>query len=200
MSDKSEDDKNGRGFDFRKIWEFIKSRWVFILLLAWAITTFILLRQKWDRAGDLISATAVETLVFVTWFYAVQTRKLVEEEKKNRETDLIEKRIAEFYVPITDILHKIKECFPEGKSDIEAIFKWEHELSKVFRAKAYMVSPATADRIAIIFPYILQDAIDSQKNKPPFHDYEVKQAAAIIVINREWKELEDQLRKLYGIE
>ncbi len=199
MSDKSKDNKNSRSVGFRRAWEFIKTRWIFVLLTAWTITTVLLVCQRWGHVGELISAISVETLVFVTWFYAMQAKRLVEEEQKKREADLYERRIAEVFMPLNDILDRIRDCFPEGKADTDSVYHFLVDLERLFWAKAYLVSPETTNRFTEVFPYILQDAIDSQRNIP-VHNYQAKVMAAKILLNREWRETEDRIRKLYGIE
>jgi len=65
--------------------------------------------------GNIIQADAIIALVFITGFYAKQTRELVEqeqlslkEEKKKRVADFWEGRLKEFYLPLNFIILKLQ--------------------------------------------------------------------------------------------
>ena len=74
---------------FQKWWEVLIGVAVFIVI---NIAIFLLNN---NQINNSIQATAVIGLILVTWFYAIQTQKLVEEEKKSLDEEK-EKRRAEY--------------------------------------------------------------------------------------------------------
>jgi hypothetical protein len=74
---------------FQKWWKVLIGVAVFIVINI----AFFLLND--NQINNSIQATAVIGLILVTWFYAIQTQKLVEEEKKSLDEEK-EKRRAEY--------------------------------------------------------------------------------------------------------
>jgi len=79
----------------KKICQWIKKYWkAIILVLAWLIACLIIHWQNLD-INDKVQAWAIITLVFITLYYAIQTQKLVEQERISLEEE-IKIRIANF--------------------------------------------------------------------------------------------------------
>jgi hypothetical protein len=87
---------------------WIKLRWkIIVSLILWVGSVLTVSIAGTIHLSDRIQAASMITLVFITWFYAVQTQALVkeqrrslEEEKKKRVADFGEKRISELLVPL----------------------------------------------------------------------------------------------------
>ncbi|MFW6172230.1 MAG: hypothetical protein ACOC5T_00595 [Elusimicrobiota bacterium] len=139
----------------KKIWKLIKKSWeIIILVITWLITCFVVFIQKL-RVSDKVQALAIITLVFITLYYAIQTHKLVqqeklslEEERKRRITNFGEKRLKEFYLPLirelTNILGALKGTEPEKIEDINESF---HKFIKIYLDKHYLCKSSINEKI-----------------------------------------------------
>lgn len=103
---------------------WIEARWGFFAgLVLWGITIVILFLIGTMQLSERVQAASMITLVFITWYYAVQTQDLVKEEKQAliEETD---KRAAEYGEKrITIFLHPFKERLLSLKLGLDIIIK-----------------------------------------------------------------------------
>lgn len=114
----------------KKVWK--ENKWLIIFWFLVIIMVFLLLRflRPSEMINNIIQAILIVTLVFVTFFYAKQTQRLVEEErksleeiKKKRDADYWERRISEFYKPFID---KLNNMIVEIRKDpIDTDRTWE---------------------------------------------------------------------------
>ncbi|MBE3143931.1 MAG: hypothetical protein IMZ61_08410 [Planctomycetes bacterium] len=144
----------------KKIKEWFRAHWKILASLAvWAALIFIVLLVGKMQLGDRIQAASVITLVFITWFYAIQTQALVkeerralEEEMKKRQAEYGEKRIKDFLNPLIAMLENFRMDFQftvlpsEGKTELDFkkyIDRASNNLWKIdemFRSKMYMAN------------------------------------------------------------
>jgi len=82
----------------KKTFEWLKAHWRILIGIAlWAAIVALVFFIGDMSLSDRIQATSVITLAFITWFYAVQTQRLVKEQKDALEEER-KKRNAEFGV------------------------------------------------------------------------------------------------------
>lgn len=109
--------------EWRKVIAFLKKlikKWGKVIggLVVLILIIAVIFHQK-ILLDDKIQAGSVVVLIFVTWFYAVQTQKLVEEERKSleeeskkRRADYGEKRLESFYCPLDKMLYEFRGLLP----------------------------------------------------------------------------------------
>jgi hypothetical protein len=96
---------------------WLKANWRQIIgLLLWMAIVLVILFIGTLKASDRIQAGSVVTLVFITWFYAIQTQALVKEERRafraerdKRVAEYGEKRITQFLIPLKNKLQQLKD-------------------------------------------------------------------------------------------
>ena len=107
----------------KKICDWFIAHWrVLVGIAVWAaIVSIIFFQSGLDSQprlslSDKIQAMSVITLVFITWFYAVQTQRLVkeqknaiEEERKKRSAEFGVERIENFLRPLLQHLDDLKD-------------------------------------------------------------------------------------------
>ena len=119
-----------------------------ILVFIWILASIFVLILLCPQIDEMIQAEAIITLVFVTIFYAIQTQKLVkqekislEEEKKRKTVDFWQSRLIEFFLPLRINLQKLQvivmEFRPFSSDEFSKIISEFIELM----SKAYMLSP-----------------------------------------------------------
>ena len=87
----------------KKIMEWLNAHWG-ILVAVWAAIIAAIFVFGAMQLGDRIQATTTITLVFITLFYAIQTQRLVDEERKGRSAEFGIQRIEELLRPLIEIL------------------------------------------------------------------------------------------------
>ena len=101
----------------KKIFEWLKAQWgILIGITAWAAIIVLVFFIGGMSLSDRIQAMSVITLVFITLFYSVQTRRLVkeqrdtlEEERKKRYAEFGMQRIQKFLRPLLERLEGLKD-------------------------------------------------------------------------------------------
>ena len=118
---------------------------VICLLVIAAISLFLWLMEPYNF-GNIIQADAIIALVFITGFYAKQTRELVEqeqlslkEEKKKRVADFWEGRLKEFYLPLNFIILKLQAAIKVKPIPFDEITKITEEAIKLLN-KGYLIT------------------------------------------------------------
>lgn len=143
----------------KKRWQWIKKSWKTILVaiisvFSWLIVCFIIHMQNLN-VSDKVQAWAIITLVYITLYYAIQTQKLVEqerisleEERKIRIANFGEKRLKEFYLPLTreltNILGALQGTEPEK---IEYINESFHNFINILLEKHYLGTSSINEKI-----------------------------------------------------
>jgi hypothetical protein len=100
----------------KKTSERLKENWgILIGIIAW-VAIMVLVFTRRMSLSNRIQAMSVITLVFITWFYAVQTQRLVkeqratlEEERKRRNAEFGMQRIQKFLRPLLKRLEDLKD-------------------------------------------------------------------------------------------
>ncbi len=148
-------DVEGLGLEagMKNIWKENKCL-IFFWFLTVVIISVLLLFLKCAAINNIVQAIAITTLVFVTWFYAKQTKRqaeetkrLVEEGKKKNIADFWEKRINEFYEPFVKYMNDIKDELHKEIVDTDRMNKLRKDSKYHFWRKQYMTSKATAKKM-----------------------------------------------------
>jgi len=134
--------------------------------------------------NSIIHSFAVVTLVFVTWFYAkqteiiakqgreqsiqskeiaLQTQKLVEEQKLSRDLEFSERRLHEFYNPfIYSLDQAIKKFIERRIEETDEFLKKPQE--DIFYRYSYMISKDTLGLVDGLLIEIAIKGIDEHNN------------------------------------
>ncbi len=153
--------------------------WFLVIMIVSIVLIFL---EAKGRTSNIIQTVAIITLVFITWFYAKQTKKLVEEQKLERDLRFNERRLHSFYNPYILSLDELKENLSEldmsklerkivnyeaettevefGKKINLAKSLFDHSYQSIFYKYSYMVSQETAK---IIKKYFLELGVCSNK-------------------------------------
>jgi len=187
----------------KKIWKENKNLlflWLSIIIIVSLLLIFL---KPSEKLNNIIQAIAIITLVFITGFYANQTQKLVEqekisleEEKKKRDADFWEKRINEFYKPFTETLNDIRDALHEKEKDPKKLNKLKRDFKYLSWQKGYMIPKETYKKMMKLELGILIADID--KDKESFVRFYEAEKDARKIVNNEWLEIEDKIRKFYG--
>lgn len=140
----------------KKVWIWLKKNWGIILGIVLLFSgCFIIYKQTELQISDKIQAWCILTLVFITGFYAVQTQKLVEQQKNFLNEELIrrsiefrEKRFRELYSPLgtlTAELSRALEHEPNSVGKIESLIS--ETINLVYKYYYMLSSDATTKLI-----------------------------------------------------
>ena len=169
---------------------FIGLVFIGILILVW-----ILLYPEKDK---IIQAELIVILVFITLFYAIQTQRIVKEERKKNTADFWEKRLVEFYKPFIDKLNNMKTAVykkPINKDRISEIYQ---NTKNLIWKRDYMISEKTCKKIEKLI--ILLSEIQDYREGDSLKEFtDLEKEVRKIVIN-EWNDIKYSLRKIYAIE
>jgi hypothetical protein len=113
-----------------------KWREVLICLVLFFIFAAPVLIIKGIGISDKIQAMAIIGLIFITAFYAIQTQKLVEEERKKRYAEFGMQRIQKFLRPLLKRLDSFKDSVSQiaEASKYPLLNNFENSLG-IFRAQ-----------------------------------------------------------------
>ncbi len=136
------------------IWVFMKKVWLGTIGIAlWLSACFIIYKQTDLLISDKIQALAIVTLIFVTIFYAIQTQRLVkqekislEEQKKKNHADFWERKLKEYFLPVRIALMDFIGLLSIKALPSDEIKKEVLKISDLF-AKAIMMSKETMDSL-----------------------------------------------------
>jgi len=93
----------------KKIFKWLKAYWkILVGLIVW-LAIMVLVFTRHMSLSDRIQAMCVITLVFITGFYAVQTQRLVEEERKKRYAEFGMERIKKFLGPLLKMFEGLND-------------------------------------------------------------------------------------------
>lgn len=117
-----------------------------IIGIIWIIVSIPILIMLCPEVGEMIQAEAIITLVFVTIFYAKQTKDLVrqeqlslKEEKKKIAAGFWEGRLKEFYLPLNFIILKLQAAIKVKPIPFDEITKITEEVIKLLN-KGYLIT------------------------------------------------------------
>jgi hypothetical protein len=160
-----------------------KENWRLIFLWAFSnliIAILFICFGKDQRVGPGVMAFSTITLVFITWFYAKQTERLVEEQRntlkettEKRKIDFTERKLHEFYAPATFALAAISLEFESAH--IEGLKNSFCRLMDLYSRFSYFASKEIRDIIREFIdkfkPYIDKGDLDKlRKGFPPIVD------------------------------
>jgi len=180
----------------KNVWKENKSLIILVFIgILVLISVYILLYPEKDK---IIQAELIVILVSITLFYAIQTQRIVKEEKKKNTADFWEKRLVEFYKPFIDKLNNMKDAVHKKPINKDRIFEIYKNTTHLIWKRDYMISEKTCKKIEklniLLFETQNYGEGDSLKE---FNDLE-KEVRKIIL--NEWNETKDALRKIYAIE
>lgn len=96
----------------KKFWKENKD--LIILVFIWILASIAILILLCPQIDEMVQAETIITLVFVTIFYAIQTQKLVrqekislEEQKKKNLANFWEGRLKEYFLPLRTALPQL---------------------------------------------------------------------------------------------
>ncbi len=176
----------------------MKRDWKLFLgvILIIIIEGFIFIGLKDLSISNKIQAGSTIVLVLITLYYAIQTQMLVKETKEKRNSGFWEKRIIEFYNPFIDKL-KILAIHLRGKSrNGEKLIKKIDELREFFLERKYMISKSMSKQIDALQDALWTALLDDEDLR--LENYFAAEEEVRKIINKEWADIEDKIRKFYG--
>jgi len=136
-----------------------------ILVFLLGIVFFYIWALSGLNISDKIQAAAIITLVAVTWFYAKQTKRLVDAQNLKKDLEFNERRMQDFYNPFIDVLDNARKAW--GKHSINEIYDQflREAHHSVFHKYSYMVSRETKKAISQLLSEIFLGGIDEQNRE-----------------------------------
>ena len=191
----------------KNVWKENKSLIVIACLVL--ILVCILLYPEKD---EIIQAELIVILVSITLFYAIQTqrlvkeekrlvkeeKRLVKEEKKKNTADFWEKRLVEFYKPFIDKLNNMKGAVHKKPINKDRIFKIHKNTTHLIWKRDYMISEKTCKKIEKL-NILLSETQNYEEGYSLKEFTDLEKEVRNIIIN-EWNDIKDALRKIYAIE
>ncbi|MCX6565200.1 MAG: hypothetical protein NTW38_02050 [Candidatus Aminicenantes bacterium] len=177
--------------------------WVISLLL---LAIFIPTSPR--KISDIVQAQAVISLVLITWYYAIQTKKLVNEQirfrsdtKRKIEVDFLEKRIDDFFHPLWVDLNLIHDSlYTNTISTQKETEQLEINLRSLYFKKRYMTkidNNIYIDLLNTILLLGIDNHNDFAGSVNKRSEYEKKWKAFITIFNGEWNSIEKAIFLYY---
>ena len=160
--------------------------------------------MNWSmKISNLIQALAIVTLVAVTWFYAKQTQRLVEEsikdrdeEIKKRNIDFLERTIGLFFEPMIQKLNDMRNLSSISEISAEEFNKVIRDVYYFFNGRRYMISEETASRVLEMYDdFIALVDLDKESKK----EFATSESKVRDIIVSEWMKAENRIRAFYGL-
>lgn len=171
--------------------------------------------EKQIRVYNIIQAAAIILLVFVTMFYAIQTKtqayltkQIIEEEQKKRLADFGERRIKETLRPLGEYLMMIDVLLGEQKVDFKSLNEEINKFIMLHFKNGYMLTKQLNKDILKFRSQINSDVSDLRK-RIEYND--IKQAAnelrkemksrvneMIEKLRKETRDISIKIKKTYG--
>jgi uncharacterized membrane protein len=161
------------------------------------VEAYIFLNLEGLTVGDKIQAGSIVALVMVTIIYALQTQGLLEEAKKKRDADFLERAILLFYRPLVKKLDDMNSILKARGTTTDELNRTIRDVQEFINEKRYMVSKKTAKRIELAFIDFIGVAID--EDPVSRKGYFTMQKELMDNVVEEWKRTEDRIRKFYGL-
>jgi hypothetical protein len=176
----------------RKHWKLLLVICVLVLIEA-----YIFLNLEALTVSDRIQAGSIVALVAVTIIYALQTQGLVQEARKKRDADFLERAILLFFRPLIKKLDDLNSILKARGTTTDELNRTIREVQEFINEKRYMVSKKAAKRIELAFVDFIGVAID--EDPASRKGYFTMQKELLDNVLEEWKRTEDKIRKFYGL-
>ncbi len=139
-----------------------------ILIFFWILASYVILFILSLKTNDRVEAWAIVTLVFVTIYYAIQTKRLVKQEKisledakEKRSADFWQQRLNEFYMPLKVNLFRLKTVLEFKPFSVDEMLQTLLEFIELSK-KAYMLSEEFND-LFVSFVRVFKPVADFRK-------------------------------------
>jgi hypothetical protein len=194
----------------------MKKKWPSFRFLIWSwigailIILFLMLLvfnspSSQSTINNIIQAIAVITLSFVTLFYAIQTKLLVQEQhdltienQKKIRIDFLERRIIDFFHPYLLLLDELRDSTFAKRGEVDWRIRLNKELYDLYWKRSYMTS-ISSDLITNLCNAIMEihyddanyprESFEELRNfKNEIKDYLVK----------EWNGIVDEIKSYYS--
>lgn len=181
--------------------------WVVIAYASAVLVTTILLKVSESSlaVNSWVLAYSTITLVFVTIYYAVQTQRLVEQEKNNleesikkRNIDFLERKISEFYVPFIEAFNSAWEQLHTHGVELQSLLLLRNEAQRILWAKGYLISNVTYQIIDNWLGTAFMVAFNKRQD-PSYEEHKKVSEDVRKRINEEWAETENSIREFYNV-
>jgi hypothetical protein len=140
---------------------------LYILALSW----LIIFSMKNLSPDAKIQAALMALLIIITGFYALQTQRLVQEEKKRRAAEFGMQRIEKFLRPLLQMLNELKDSLfgvaEASKRPLENNF--ENSLG-IFEARLNKIDAIFYDQLFMVNPFLwsgIRSLIETAKKTMP---------------------------------
>lgn len=186
--------------------KFLKQNW--LLLLLWVFVSLLIIVSfsyygTDPRLSSGAMASSTVTLVFITLFYAKQTRRLVEESTKDREEmikkrniDFLERVIELFLQPMLIKLNDMRKLTSKTEITSEEMNKVLADIYAFFFGRRYMISEENASKVSEMIGHFLELVDWNKETKKKFFGSE---SAVREIMVAELESAEDKIRNFYGI-
>jgi hypothetical protein len=155
--------------------------------------------------NDWVLAYSTVTLVFVTIYYAIQTQRLVQQEKlnldesiKKRHIDFLERKINEFYAPFIDVFNSSWEELHRAELNLPLLWDLRLKSQRLLWDKGYLISAETFKKIDHWLGTLFL-AIGNTERAPHYDNHRDSDRDVRKKINEEWAETENKIREFYGV-
>lgn len=111
-----------------------------LFIVLWLVACFFIYSQTEIDISNKIQSWAIVTLVFVTIYYAIQTQRIVNEEKKRRIAEFGERRVKEVLYPLGEILLELVDTLSASPKDLVEINEKFKSFDKLHFERAYMLT------------------------------------------------------------
>lgn len=176
---------------------------LFTYLIAIVATTCLLIFFKNKPAlNNWILAYSTITLVFVTLFYAIQTQRQVEQQKKNlevsiknRKVDFLERRMNEFYGPFLAKLNDLRtELFNEVQ-DTNKLNEMKRDAQYFLWQREYMISTETERKVSKwLVDFIIADV---DRDRESFRELRISEKEVRTIVKNEMDQIAKNIREFY---
>jgi len=131
-------------------WE--KNKNLIILITLWILVSVYIIFIACLSTKEMIEAWGIITLVFVTMFYAIQTRNLAEQERvsfkdqvNKRNVDFEEKKLKEFYYPFKYLIFDLRDKVKNEANPLIPTFELYLEITKLGASAGHLITKKLED-------------------------------------------------------
>jgi len=166
------------------------------IILCGIIPFTLVLYLLYPQTNNIIQSELIVILVCITWYYAYQTRRLVDEQEAKKNADFWEKRIIEFYSPFLIKLGNLNiVLFKEGENGNKIVDVID-DLHDFFEKKKYMVSRETSDNIFALIDSLWTSLLGKDID-PSFDNFNAARNEVESIIEKELDSIICKIRKFY---
>jgi hypothetical protein len=202
----------------KKLAGWMKAHWG-IAVIVWAAIIAAIFIFGNMALGDRIQAASVITLVFITWFYAFQTQRLVDEDMKRRNAEFgmqrIEKFLRIFLQHLESLRDNVSQVAELGKHPCNFSFKDSlgiyqarmNEFKNFFIEHLFLTDPIIRYGYLKIIKMPMPKTPKSQSEEYLAREYIAEWKASIdenidqltTAVNNEISRICQDIRKTYGL-